>query len=234
MDKIIFKDLLNKYWKNAVMIILVLLLWQQCSKSKELLLSAELSKSKAKDYLQKSRLATKNLQGITDTYNRKIDSIKRIEKLYENKIFELSKNTKAKIGDLRHYSSTQITEYYKDRYNNKNDIIQSKLGTTLKDTISRLVITDLIYGDGAKAEVKILRDVVKSKNDKFNICNSTVDSLKVGIVTITKNYELANAEKDNAIKTTEKALKKERGKKNVWKVISGAIAIGAGYLLFVK
>lgn len=234
MDKIIAKDLFVKYWKNAIILILAIFLFQQCNKTEELSLTAKISKSKAKDYLQQSRLATKNLRGITASYDNKIDSIVNIENGYKLQLAENSKIVKAKISDLKLYSPTEITEYYKDRYDNQKDIVQSELGTTLKDTISRLVITDLIYGDGAKSEVKILRDVIKIKEDKFDICNSTVDSLIVGIGTITKNYELANVEKDNAINVTEKAFKKEQNKKNLWQVISGAIAIGAGYLLFVK
>lgn len=234
MDKIIAKDLFLKYWKNAVILILAIFLFQQCNKTEELSLASEISKSKAKDYLQKSRLAKENLQGITELYEKKVDSVIQIETDYKIKLTQNSKIVKAKISDLKHYSQTDITEYYKERYNTKNGVIQSELGTTLKDTISRLLITDLIYGDGAKSEVKILREFVETKDFKFNLCNETVDSLKVGIETISKNYELANIEKDKVIDITEKILRKEKNKKNVWKLISAGVAIGAGYLLFVK
>jgi hypothetical protein len=234
MDKVILKDLFLRNWKNLVILFFAILLWWQCNKSDELLLSSELSKSKAKDYLQQSRLASKNLQGITAKYQSKIDSVVKIENEYKNQLAQNSKTVKAKLSDLKKFSSTEITEYYKDRYNNTKDIIQSELGTTLKDTVSRLVITDLVVGDGAKAEVKILREVVQTKDEKFKICNETVDSLKVGIESMIKNYELANSQKDNAIKQTEKALKKEKHKKNAWKLLSGATLAGIGYLLFVK
>lgn len=186
MDKMILKDLFITNWKNVLIIILAIFLFKQCDKSNDLLLSAEVTKLKAKDYLQQSRLAIKNLQGITSNYKNEIDSIVKIENNYKNQLLQNSKTVKVQLDRLKYYSATEITEYYKDRYNNKKDIIQSKLGTTLKDSISRLVISDLVVGDGAKAEVNILREVVKTKDDKFYICNETVDSLKIGII----NYKI--------------------------------------------
>lgn len=234
MDKVIFKDLFLRNWKNVVMVILAITLFNQCNKSKELLLSSEVSKSKAKDYLQQSRLATKNLQGITAKYESKIDSVVKIENKYKNQLAQNSKTVKAKLADLKQYSPTEITEYYKDRYNNTKDIIQSELGTTLKDTVSRLVITDLVVGDGAKAEVKILREVVQTKDEKFELCNETVDSLKVGIESMVKNYELANSEKDNAIKQTEKAFRAEKRTKNIYKGLIVASLLYIAKTLILK
>lgn len=216
------------------MVILAITLFNQCNKSKELLLSSEVSKSKAKDYLQQSRFAAKNLQGITAKYQSKIDSVVKIENKYKNQLAQNSKTVKAKLSDLKKFSSTEITEYYKDRYNNTKDIIQSELGTTLKDTVSRLVITDLVVGDGAKAEVKILREVVQTKDEKFELCNETVDSLKVGIESMVKNYELANSEKDNAIKQTEKAFRAEKRTKNIYKGLSVASLLYIAKTLILK
>ena len=79
----------------------------------------------------------------------------------------------------------------------------------------------MVVGDGARAEAVILRDVVKTKDVKFTLCNTTVDSLKLGIETVTNRYELANAEKDLALADVVKAFKREKLKKNVYKSALG-------------
>lgn len=234
MDYLILKDLVRRNWKNVALIILGILLYSQCGKSKELLLSSELSKAKAKDFLQQSRLASKNLQGMNAKYKSKIDSIVKIENKYKNQLAQNSKTVKAKLSDLRHYSTTDKTNYFKERYSDSVNVIQVENGTILKDSINRLVITDLVIGDGARAESKILRKLIITKDEKFVVCDNTVDSLKIGIKTMSENYEKANSEKDNIISQSEKTLKREKRKKNVWKGIAALIATGAGYLLFVK
>ena len=234
MDKIILKEYFLKYWKWGVIILLAILLFNQCNRSTELIADAKKSKENAKEYLVKARLAQSNLQGITAKYETKIDSVVKIEQMYKLQLSQNSKTTEAKLSDIKHYSTTDNTNYFKDRYNDTANVIQVENGTTLKDTISKKVISDLVVGDGAKAEVKILRNVVKTKDDKFELCNTTVDSLKLGIETISKNYEDANSEKDKALSDTEKAFKRERRKKNAWKVITGGILVGAGYFLIVK
>ena len=147
------------------------------------------------------------------------------------RVSKLSKTTKAKLGDLRHYSTTDNTNYFKERYNETTSVIQVENGTILKDTVSKKVISDLIVGDASKAEVKILREIVVIEKTKFKFADKTIDSLNLGLETVTNRYELANSEKDKAISKTEQAFKRERNKKNFYKLTTLMAVLGGGYLL---
>ena len=234
MNKEILKDLFLRNWKIVAIILLAFALFQQCNKTDTALSEANVSKAKAKDYLNQARASQNNSMVLVANYETKIDSVINSERLKYNQLANNAKTVKAKLSEIKHYSATDITQYYKERYNAPNGVIQSENGTTLKDTVSKMVISDLVVGDGAKAEVKILREVVELKETKFQLCDDTVDSLKVGIESMAKNFELANSESQKAIKQTEKALKQERRKKNLWKIIAGSVVVGAGYLVFVK
>ena len=234
MDKIIVKEFFTRNWKNIIIIVLLLLCFQQCNKSKSYLLESKISKTKAKEYLQLSRDVQQKLKLVVLNYDNKIDSIQKVEQANKSKYIELSKSIKVKLSDLKHYSTTDNTNYFKTRYNDAVNVIQAEKGTTLKDSVSKKVIKDLIIGDVAKEEVNLLKKDVVLKEAKFQLSNATVDSLKLGLESVSKNYELANAEKDKSILKTEQALQNEKDKKNVWKIISGALAVGSGYLLFVK
>lgn len=234
MDKIILRDYFLKYWKYVAIVVLIIAIISQCNRSKGLISDANIHKADAEKYLSQARASQSHLQGITAKYDAKIDSVVKIEKSYKLQLIQNSKTVNTKLGQIRHYSTTDNTNYFKDRYNETTNVIQLENGTTLKDTVSKKVITDLIVGDGAKAEVKILRNAITTKDDKFNLCNTTVDSLKVGIKSMSKYYEQANVAWDKALTDQEKATKRERNKKNLWKIITGAVIVGSGYLLFVK
>jgi len=226
--------MIKQHYQKIIIGVLALLLLIQCNRSKDLLLSSELSKEKAKEYLRQARTTQKSLKEINARFSDSIAKLSVLENSNQKLLANNAKSVNAKLSDLKHYNSSDKTNYFKDRYNDVNNVIQAENGTTLKDTLTTKVITDLIVGDGAKAEVKILRDVVKTKEAKFDLCATTVDSLNIGIEAMAKNYELANKEKDKSINDTEKALKKERKKKNLWKIISGGLIISTGYLIIAK
>jgi len=228
MTKSILKDLFLRNWKIVAIILLAFALFQQCNKTDTALAEANVSKSKAKDYLNQARASQNNSMVLVANYETKIDSVINSERLRYNQLANNTKSVKAKLSEIRQYSATDITQYYKERYNAPNDVIQSENGTTLKDTVNKLVISDLVVGDGAKAEVKILHSIVIDKETKFQLCDDTVDSLKVGIESMAKNFELANTESQKAIKQTEKAFRKEKTVKNVYKgaLVLALIKIG--------
>ena len=228
MTKSNLKYLFLRNWKNLALLIFAIALFQQCNKTDTALSEANVSKAKAKDYLNQARASQNNSMVLVANYETKIDSVINSERSKYNQLANNTKTVKAKLSEIRQYSATDITQYYKERYNAPSAVIQSENGTTLKDTVSKMVISDLVVGDGAKAEVKILRSVIDGKEAKFQLCDDTVDSLKVGIETMAKNYEKANDESQKAIKQTEKAFRKEKTVKNVYKgaLVLALIKIG--------
>lgn len=231
MDKLIIKDFAVKYWKYAVIVILSLMLFSKCNQSNGLIQTAKENKQKAKEYLIQARAIRKNLSNEITVYKSEIKRLSLVNKIKEDKLSNLSKSTKSKTAGIRHYNSLDISNYFITRYNAKKYVISSQNGTILKDTISKKVITDLIIGDGAKSEVKILREIVVVEKQKFEMANKMVDSLYLGLEAVSKSYENANIEKDKAIKNTEKAFRHERNKKNFWKLTTVATVLGGAYLL---
>ena len=228
MTKAILKDLFLRNWKIVVIILLAFALFQQCNKTDTALTEANVSKAKNKEYINLARQREKQLISKIARYKENIAILTKSELKAKEQLANNTKTVKTKLSEIKRYNSSEITQYYKERYNAPNDVIQSENGTTLKDTVSKMVVSDLVVGDGAKAEVKILRSIVADKETKFQLCDDTVDSLKVGIESMAKNFELANTESQKAIKQTEKALRKEKTVKNVYKgaLVLALIKIG--------
>ena len=231
MDKIIIKDFLLKYWKHILIAVLIVLLFNECNRLDTALADAKDSKAKAKYYLLQARFIKNEMNKRQVAYLFKISELEKANDKNEVLLVNLTKKVNVKISEIKRYNTSDIANYYKDRYLLKNNIETLKNAIILKDTVSRLVISDLVVGDGAKAEVKILRNVVSNEKIKFILASTEIDSLRLGLESVSKNYELANTEKDNALKLTEKAYKRERNKKNIWKITTLATVVGAGYLL---
>jgi len=91
-------------------------------------------------------------------------------------------------------------------------------------------VSSTIRGKSVKIEIKWQKD----KQSMLNI-EEQKGTIKDSIIS---NKSLIIVEKDNIINSHQeieinlnKSLRKEKSKKNFWKLTSGAILIGAGYLL---
>ena len=157
--------------------------------------------------------------------NDKITSLETTKQREKIKIVTVVKEVKDKIEVVGSLNTKGIANYYQDRY--KTPIIITQYGVALKDTVAKLNIVELIQKDG------LLRELDHTKN----ILNITENQSKIkdGIL-ILKDSIIS--EKDNQIDShfkieanLTKSVKSERTKKTIWKIVSGGILVGAGYLL---
>lgn len=100
----------------------------------------------------------------------------------------------------------------------------------LTPQVARLVVTDLLEGDQAKLEVKLLDQEVILLKDKIAVLDSILGK-KDNIIT---NYEEIIGKKDNQLnlsselsKKLQTDLKKQKAKTKLFQMSSGAVAIVA-------
>jgi len=105
----------------------------------------------------------------------------------------------------------------------------------LQPRVARLVVTDLLEGDQAKLEVKLLDQEVTLLKDKIKV----LDSIAGKKDAIISNYEDILGKKDNQLnlsselsKKLQTDLKKQKAKTKLFQMGSGVFAV-AGILLLL-
>jgi hypothetical protein len=100
----------------------------------------------------------------------------------------------------------------------------------LQPRVARLVVTDLLEGDQAKLEVKLLDQQVTLLKDKIKV----LDSIAGKKDAIISNYEDILGKKDNQLnlsselsKKLQADLKKQKAKAKLFQMGSGVLAIAA-------
>jgi hypothetical protein len=100
----------------------------------------------------------------------------------------------------------------------------------LQPRVARLVVTDLLEGDQAKLEVKLLDQEVTLLKDKIKV----LDSIAGKKDAIISNYEDILGKKDNQLnlsselsKKLQADLKKQKAKAKLFQMGSGVLAIAA-------
>lgn len=222
---------IERYWREVAIVILILLCYSQCSGNSELQLSAKQHEQNAKDYLLKVSAIKLEIINSNKKYKNNLQALDLKLKEKENKLDAISKQLKAKIPQITKYNATDIANYFKTHYNAPNDVKTIAFGTVLKDTLSKRIITDLVIGESATFENKELLTIVSLQKEKFTTANEHIDSLNVSLEQMSKNYELANVEKDKANTDLNKALQKTRNKGTIFKYTTYALA---GFLIYEK
>jgi hypothetical protein len=226
---------INLFWIKdnwqviVITLLLIVVLFQQCDPQPALTANY---KDNAVQFQQKARQKVVQSNDVINDYK---DAIKvkdaEIAKLKKDSI-KNSKSVNSKLSDLKRYNNTDIAKYYIDRYNQPQAIKSvSTNEVTIKDTLSRFIISDLIKYDGVKYDYKILTNMYSLQNAKFQSANTTIDTLKVNINNISSAYESSIEQNKLAIKEVEKQLRKEKRKKTLYKITTVAAIVAGGYLL---
>jgi len=226
---------INLFWIKdnwqiiVITLLLIVVLFQQCDPQPSLTANY---KDNAVQFQQKGRKIAVQSNDIIIHYK---DAIKvkdaEILKLKQDSAHN-SKIVYTKLADLKRYNNTDIAKYYIDRYNQPQAIKSVYTNeVTIKDTLSRFIISDLIKYDGLKYDYKILTKEYSIVNNKFELANTTIDTLKVNINNISSAYESSIEQNKLAIKEVEKQLRKEKRKKTLYKITTVAAIVAGGYLL---
>jgi len=217
-------------WKNLSLIlaVLIILLMFKCEPEPSLVKE---HKANAKENLNVARTETKKTDNVISDYKKKVSDLQTKVDNYQKLLANSEKQTKVKLSDLKQYKNSNIVVYYQDRYNITEGLKSIDTNTiAVKDNVNRLVISDLIKYDGLKYDTPILKSMLVASNQKYEVANKTIDTLKISINNISSAYENANKSKDNVITSIEKQVKSERRKKNIWKITAFGVLAGAVYL----
>ena len=117
---------------------------------------------------------------------------------------------------------------------------QSVIDTTkiqLKKPIARLVIKDLIVGDGAKEEIKLLSNKLGLLETKIVVKDSVIFNLNKSVmnfenILLAKSDQLAISQELSLKLQTD--LKKQKAKTKLFQLGSGALVVGGILLLLAK
>lgn len=234
------KDSFDKYWKYAVIIILILFLFFKCNSNQGLELANDELKKKAEVHKQLAKIFIQKNEFLVDKERKHLDSIKSLRAVIE-KNKEEKKNIiidkYIQIQKIKQFTRSQIANYIAERYESKDGVKTDSFGTSLTDTIGKSIVSELIEKDYIIKELdtteSILADTeiyVKQQEKIIEISKEKEVNLLSGISELNKSLDI----KDDIVKNAQKQIRNERVKKNFWKTTTGIVVIASGYFLITK
>lgn len=218
------KSLLLENWTYIVILVLSFFLFRSCNGSEELQIANRNLKLEAKELVASADKYADKVNELND----KIVQLEKQKQKVKTEIVYIQKKTDTAIKKVPALTTKQIANYYQERY--KLPVTITQYGVSLPDTIAKKNIVELIEKDGCFHEVKLFK-VQLQLEEKKGIVKDTI------IENITKaNIDLHKAvfTQEKIIDNAEKSLRKEKNKKTFWQVATGAVIVGAGYLLITQ
>lgn len=224
INQIELRSWFAKNWSYVALGISLIFLFKSCECGKELKLANDGLKKEVKELVASADKYVAKNNALYD----KITLLETQKQKVKTEIVYIQKQTDTAIKKVPTLNTKQIANYYQERY--KLPVTITQYGVSLSDTIAKRNIVELIEKDGCFQEVKLFKTQLQIE-EKKGVLKDTI------ISNITKaNIDLHRAvfTQDKIIDNAEKSVRKEKNKKNFWKVTSGVILAGAGYLLITK
>jgi len=166
-------------------------------------------------------------------YLTKIDSMDSVISSSESRVVYINKERDVKLSSVSKYSVAQSADYFKSRYKTQ-DVKVSSDYVMIKDTVSKMCISDLVSGDYARAELKITKSVVGDLKFQSRMKDTVISELDMNRKTLEQIVNIKDSTislKDQIIGNTQKQLKKEKRNKTFYKIATIATMAAGGYLL---
>lgn len=166
-------------------------------------------------------------------YLTRIDSMNTVISSSESRVVYINKERDGKLSSVSKYSVAQSAEYFKSRYKTQ-DVKVSSDYVMIKDTVSKMCISDLVSGDYARAELKITRVVLGDVKLQSRMKDTVISELDMNRKTLEQVVSIKDSTislKDQIIGNTQKQLKKEKRNKTLYKITTVAAMAAGGYLL---
>jgi hypothetical protein len=167
------------------------------------------------------------------SYITMIDSMDRVISSSETRIVYINKDKDKKLSDVSKYSVVQSADYFKSRYKTQ-DVKVSSDYVMIKDTVSKMCISDLVSGDYARAELKLTKVVLGDVKLQSRMKDTVISELDMNRKTLEQVVSIKDSTislKDQIIGNTQKQLKKEKRNKTLYKITTVAAMAAGGYLL---
>lgn len=167
------------------------------------------------------------------SYITRIDSMNKVISSSETRIVYINKDKDKKLSDVSKYSVAQSADYFKSRYKTQ-DVNVSSDYVMIKDTVSKMCISDLVSGDYARAELKLTKVVLGDVKLQSRMKDTVISELDLQRKTLEQVVNIKDSTislKDQIIGNTQKQLKKEKRNKTLYKITTVAAMAAGGYLL---
>lgn len=227
LEKIPFKNILILLLGVAFLLLLADSCYNQST--------TELAEKNQKTAIKKANNRISELEKANKAISKeKAIAVKEVVKFQEDNYKLQTELQKSKLAfqkkkeAVKSFTSSEIVDYYVDRYDLPNHAKTTDKGTEITDTLAYLNITDLITLDELKVENKNL--VGQSKNylsiiDKKDNIIQLTENEKTNLNSMLVDKDLIIQSKDTLIDIEKFKTKKERNAKRFWKI--AAIGIGA-------
>jgi len=212
--KDIIKSLFLENWHYLAIAILTLLLFRNCQDNEKL----QFANSVYKKDIKISQLQVDKYANRINALNDEIITLQGRKQSEKTKIVNVVKEVEKKILIAENLTTKGIANYYQGRYHLPVTITQ--YGVSLSDTIAKKNIVELVKKDGLVLKLNHTKNILNITEKQLNIKDGII-VLKDSIIT----------ENHKQIDSHIKQVKSERTKKTVWKIVSGSILVGAGFLL---
>jgi hypothetical protein len=225
-------------WKNIALIIFALIFLYQCNGNNDLKLANSGLKKQAEAHLENAKLFEQKNIALQKDFEKLSDSV-TILKEKEKEIIAsnnmLKEKKVAKSTKIRQYDSSQIALHTQERYGvDSTKVKTTSEGTLVKDDVMIDLLVEAEEGDFCQEEVKNLESQIEVKNE----IEKKKDEQIVNVLDQNNNLSLANIElksanelKQTALENTENMFKKEKNKKNIWKLTTFATIVGSIILI---
>lgn len=227
MNQLNLKELQSQIdWVKIVLwtaiIILSFFLFKSCEGSKELELANNIEKQKVKVL----EIDAQKYVDIANQYKDSVTILKTKKQKIKKEIVYVQKSTEEKLKPIPNLTTKGIANYFQDSY--KIPVTITQYGVAVPDILGKEIISELIRGQGYKAELKFTKEllVAEEKNGVFK--DSTIVNQDKALV----KKDSALAVKDIIITNGEKINKKEKNNKTFWQVATGVAVTIATYLAF--
>jgi hypothetical protein len=210
----IIKSILLDYWKNIAIAVLFLIILNTCANTQK----AQLANDTLKDKIKISNLKADKYAKRINALNYNLIKLEQSKQREKAKIVTVVKEVEKKITALGSLNTKGIATYYQERY--KLPVVITQYGVSLKDTIAKKNIVELIQKDGLVKELVSTRSMLNIEEQKGTVKDSIIS-----------NKSLIIVEKDKIQDNLNKSLRKEKVKKNFWKLSTISILAGSVYLL---
>lgn len=232
------KDFFFKNWSKIAVVVLILLLLLQCNNNSQAIAEAKYQKIEAEKHLANADLFQKKNEFLIEKEAKYLDTIATLESKnsqVQKQIVYVKEKGKTEIERIKKFKSSEIAKYIQQRYkSDQNNVSTISNGTIISDTIAKKIIIEVAQGDTCNEEVFGLNEIIFNDKEIFKQKDGIISNVKkqnVNLLSAIDEYKQADELKSNALKNTEKAFRKERNKKNIYKITTVLAVLGGGYLL---
>jgi hypothetical protein len=208
----------NKAISYSIILLLSILTVSTCTHSEKVRLAL-------KKNIEISNLKAEKYANHINTLNDSLEVLNRIKQREKIKIVTVVKEVERKIKEVGTMETKDLALFYQKRY--EETVYITDYGIALSDTIAKMNIVEVILKDGLSQELDLTKNILLIEEKKGILKDSIIS-----------NKSLIIVEKDNVIdarieleKELKKSLRKEKTKKNLWKITAVGILAGGGYLL---